>query len=115
MAYALFVFCELAGVLILWLTHRGVFSLPLAAFTTLTMLLLSFHVMVRKPDAENIRLACLTMALWLASAFAVTLAFDGRGFLVTLGAAAFALLVGAAAAFMTYDLAQRPPFVDLED
>ena len=111
----MFVFTEILGFTILYFTYRGVFGLLTAFFVVILMLGLSYHVMVRKPDGVSIRMACFTVAVWIAALFAANLFFEFRNWLSTLAGGILFIVCTVVASFSTYSLLRRPPEMDIGD
>ncbi len=114
MSYVMFVVTQLLGAALLYFTYRGVFDLITASATVVLMLALSFHVMVRKPDATSIRMACFTAALWMAALLSARLFLEFRGFFVCLSSLIVFLITGGAAFFATLSLIREPTALDLD-
>jgi hypothetical protein len=111
----MFIITELFGFAILYFTYRGVFTLLTAFLVVILMLGLSFHVLVRKPDGTSIRMACFTVAVWMAALFAANLFLEFRNWFATLAGGLLFLVCAATAGFSTYTLLRRPPEMDVDD
>ncbi|AXK44071.1 hypothetical protein [Erythrobacter aureus] len=115
MSYVMFVVAQLIGAAILYFTYRGVFDLFTAFVDVVLMLALSYHVMVRKPDATGIRMACFTAALWMATLLSGRLFFEFRGIGTSLASLFVFLVVGGAAAVGTWSVVRYPSLEGIGD
>lgn len=113
MTYLMFIMTELLGGVFLYFAYVGIFDMATSFAIVILMLALSFHVMVRKPDATGIRLACFTTVLWMSSVISGRLAFEFRGWAITLGAFLVFIITISAAALATYAIILRPSSLDL--